>query len=187
MGYVVKAECSVEDVLIRFLEEESPKQRNEPNDAADWQNLLQEVKHAPREHIRRMVRDFAESKHNDSPFFPWTVGYRQNEFYKKVVRWVQADVDLTQAYTSGLNPKMKAHLIAAQWNLDSFRTNAHHYQEFHLQDPPPPEALQTVYGIAHNKAGKVGTIELIDGAHRTISMLHHGIKSSKGFIGELIA
>lgn len=180
-SYYIERTCSADEVLHHFLETESKK----PN-ANHFQELLQQIKSLPGDQSRRRVREFAEKTKNGSPIFPWTVGINTDERWKTVQRWIYADVTLEQLYTCGINPNtMRDDLNKARGNLKTFtKCFARNHGEFRL-DQIPPEHLRMIFGVARREDNKDGSIELIDGAHRTVSMLHNGITKSKGFVAEI--
>jgi len=99
-------------------------------------------------------------------------------------RWIYADIPLEQLYTCGINPSMEPLLMKARGNLKAFLKYAPLFDELKL-DWVPPESLRVAFGIARLATDKDGTIELIDGAHRTIPMLQNKITRSKALIGEM--
>lgn len=181
MGNRGETTCSVDEVLCCFLQIESQK----PN-AGHFLDLLQRIRGLPGEQSRRRVREFAEKTKNGSPIFPWTVGINNDERWKNVRRWIYTDVELNQLYTCGINPStMKESLTKVHGYLVKFtRCFAHNFPEFRL-DQIPPEKLRTIFGVKRRDNNKDGSIELIDGAHRAVAMLHNNIVESKGFIAEL--
>jgi hypothetical protein len=179
MCYQVERVCEQDEVILRFLKIESQK-----SGAVEWQNLLDLVQDMRGDQLRRHLRDFAERIHCRSPIIPWTVGMNDDESHRSIRRWVYADTDLEQFYTCGINDRVRPCLMKAQWNLKRFLKYAPDFEEFKL-DWIPTELLRVMFGIARREIDKNGTIQLIDGAHRTISMLHNNISRSKAFIGEI--
>ncbi|HUB66777.1 MAG TPA: hypothetical protein VL981_04765 [Candidatus Methylacidiphilales bacterium] len=173
-------------MLWRFLEIEFQKEKEKKKSGAgEWEKLLEEIKELSADRLREHIRKFAERKQNGSPIFPWTVGYRENESYRQIKRWVYADVDIERLYTCGIDPNkvsMKADLIKARGNLNKFaKCYAHKYPEFEPREVPVEK--QVIFGIKKEETDKNGTIELLDGAHRTVAMLRNGDTRSKGFTG----
>ena len=174
--------CSDKEVILTFLGFESAKPHGDHFD-----RLLREVAGLPIEIIRARVRAFGEQHNNGSPLFPYTVGHFNDERFRSTQRWVRATVELARIYSCGINPvTMQEHLQMVRGNLLAFtRQFAGQHPEFRLRGPPPPEALRLIIGIARCNDGKDGDVELIDGAHRAISLLHHGITSCEGVIAQL--
>ncbi len=80
---------------------------------------------------------------------------------------------------------MKADFETVEWNLSRFAPLAHKYPEFRLGKVPDGEALRIV-GVAHQSQGRTGSIELVDGAHRIVAMMHRGVATVPAYIGEFL-
>jgi hypothetical protein len=134
-----------------------------------------------------LLRSFGDSRDDTNPLLTWTVGTRENRHHLLIKRWVLAEVPMDAFYTCGLNPAMRDDLRAARWNLAKFATSASKYPEFRLDSMPETDELTRVVGVVRPSAGCVEEVELVDGAHRLVSMAHHGIRQVTAYLGELLA
>ncbi len=145
------------------------------------------------EEFRPKVRDsvddrtFAKGKYYDNPTLVWTTGTEKNpDRPHQVQNWILAEIDLGCLYTSRINEEMEADLNTVNGNFKRFveKGYACKYKEFRL-DRVPCGTEAIVIGIARRKPSRDGTVELIDGAHRVVSMLHNNIEQSEAYIAEL--
>ena len=81
---------------------------------------------------------------------------------------------------------MQSDLNSIQGNLEDFAAlvigDPCRYSEFNLSCLPEDERNQTVIGVKHLVNGKRGSIELIDGAHRAISMVANGVATASAYL-----
>jgi hypothetical protein len=182
-SYSVIRPASVNEVIRKFIQFESEKQG-----ADHFKELLREIENLSEEETKKCVRQFAERTNNGSPIFPWTTGMGRNEWFQKVNCWVFATVDLPQLYTRGIRDNTRDDLNQVAGNLDAFNSHVYKYPDTFKLDAALPEDLRTIFAVSKSEPGKRGSIELIDGAHRTINMLHNGterITSSNAYVAEL--
>jgi hypothetical protein len=179
-GYDSDSARSLRDVLHCFLRVESTK-----NGAGHFKELYEKFEQADGESQKRTVREFAEKNNNGSPIFPWTVGYRNDERWRQVRRWIYAEIKLDHLYTCGISASMSKDLEDVRGNLKMFASlHATKYPEFRVKEVPP-EAVRIIFGVARMEDDRDGTIELIDGAHRVVCLLFNSISTANGFIAEL--
>ena len=139
--------------------------------------------------VRDLLKDrnFAKGKYYDNPTLVWTTGTEKNPNRPcQVQNWILAEINLGCLYTSRINKKMEADLNAVNGNLKRFveRKYAPKYKEFQL-DRVPSGSAATVISVARRKPGREGEIELIDGAHRVVSMLYNNMEQSEAYIAKL--
>ena len=139
--------------------------------------------------VRNIVKDcnFKKGKYRNNPTLVWTIGNEDNPNRPFKVRdWVLAKINLECLYTCGINEKINVHLDLVNGNLKSFvkQGYAREHPEFQL-DRKPPTSKAKIIGIAHRASEKQGTIELVDGAHRVVSMLHNNMEQSEAYIARL--
>jgi hypothetical protein len=130
------------------------------------------------------LKTFASRREGTNPLLTWTVGTLSNQHHLHVRRWVLATAPIHLFFTCGLNPSMSDELREVGWNLFQFSKLAEKFSEFRLDSVPQGE-MATVFGVAHLLPGKNGTIELVDGAHRFVSLAHQGLQTISSFVAEL--
>lgn len=194
MNYNRIAQSSTIEVVKHFWRLEAADCKNE----VDREKMMSLIGLQDPEELRQKVRDlekdctFAGGKYYDNPTLVWTTGTQKNpDGPCQVKNWVLAKINLGFLYTCGINPKMKYDLDSVKGNLSCFvkreyasKYNASKYKEFQL-DRIPTGLTATAIGVAHREPGRDGEIELIDGAHRVVSMLHNNIEQSEAYIAEL--
>jgi len=173
---------SVADVLRHFIIMEASRERY----ANNAEGMLSWIKLSDDKFIQK-VREFEVTRDDDNPVLGWTIGTRRNSLYKNISHWISAKVYLDDLYTCGINSEMKADLDAVRGNLKRFVDigYAAKYSEFKLDSDLPQNEAKILIGIAQFYSDRDGTIELIDGAHRAVTMLSKGITKSKAYIGIL--
>jgi hypothetical protein len=177
-----RRKVSVDDVLKHFIIMEASRKKyaDRAEEMLGWLELSND------EFIQK-VREYEIARDDDNPVFGWTIGTRKNSFYKNISHWVLKEISLADLYTCGINSEMKADLDAVRGNLKRFVDTgcAAKYPEFKLDSVPPQEEAKIFIGIARSDCNRDGSIELIDGVHRAVTILARGIVRSKAYIGAL--
>jgi hypothetical protein len=141
----------------------------------------------------RGVRDYAE-RHKKAegrilPVLVWTVGLDDDNRHISVQRWYRTDIHLGKLYSNGIGLHTKDDLDSVQGNMRLFaaivQANPGRYPEFNLARTPKSEYQRTLIGIVRHTPRCLGEIELIDGAHRTVSMLANGTHLAPAYLAEL--
>jgi hypothetical protein len=130
------------------------------------------------------VRELSAGRSDVNPVLTWTVGTRENKHHQRVDHWLLAKVPLRSLYSCGINQTVEDDLNAGQGNLFKFADVASKYPEFRTNSVPQGE-LATIIGVAHPCAGKVGSVEVLDGVHRAVAMVKKGIAETHAFLAKL--
>jgi len=129
------------------------------------------------------VRRFADQRSDTNPFLVFTVGVRGDERWRQVKKWELIECPIGELYTLGINPRMKEDLQTVGWNLQKFVEVGHArgYPEFRLNEMPPSD-LTTLFGLRRQERGKIGSIAIIDGSHRAVSMAAQNIETTTVYV-----
>lgn len=137
----------------------------------------------PNQDVIQKASEFAKLRDDENPVLVWTVGTQKNKHYLKIDRWDLVTFDLNILYSRGINPSMKNDLSSVMGNLSDFeQIYSKNYEEF-LLTTLPEDKSKILIAIARSKPKYKGKLELIDGAHRAISMLKNGITKADAYIG----
>lgn len=139
----------------------------------------------------RSYADVCKIEKRESPVLVWTVGVSGDDSYEKVDKWYLTKINLNELYSCAMGQDIQSDLDTVQGNLKDFaalvKNDPCRYPEFNLACFPEDEEKQTVIGVAHStcdRQGNIrkGSIELIDGARRTVSMLANGLTHAPAYI-----
>ena len=131
------------------------------------------------------VRNFAELRDDTNPVLTYTIGTKNNQHHKSVVKWEEREVPLDEIFTCGINPCMRDDLNDVAWKLAAFaRKHACKYQEFRLDEIPPVEKRRAI-SVQHEVAGKVGRFEILDGVHRCVALTVNGFSTVRAFVARI--
>ena len=179
-GYTIIRESNVVEVLRHFFHIEATrlKYAGIRDEMLSWSSL-------PDADLIRKTRNFAQKLNDINPTLIWTVGINNDHRHLSVRCWVLANINLGCLYTKGINPKMQSDLDLVHGNLKYFvdKGLAVKYNEFSKKSTLIEGEAKTLIGIGHAQVGLEGHIELVDGAHRVVSMLTNGARSSNAYIG----
>jgi len=178
--YKIIRSSNMREVLTHFLSLEGGKDKyiDKKEEFKNWRVLLDEE-------FFSKVCDFRDSRDDVNPVFTWTIGTKNNLHHRNIEKWVLADVFLISLYSNGIRQCMRNDLDKADGNLHSFveLSFACRYPEFRLEHLPDNGPHQTLIGIASKNSNRNGSIEIIDGVHRAISMISHGVQKTTAFLG----
>jgi len=129
------------------------------------------------------MSQFHRDRKDDNPALDWTVGSRKS----RIASWTQAHIPLGAAYSCGISSSMRHDLDLVKWNLQRFLSCgfASKYPEFRLKTVPETVELRTVIAIRRDREGRDGRFQVIDGAHRIVAMLAHGISECPAYVAQL--
>jgi hypothetical protein len=179
-SYTVVGQANVCQVLKHWImleERKHPSHANTGEKLSGWLDLEDSQ-------LLARMRTFADERGDVNPILTWTVGTRGNKHYERVRRWVLAQVSLAALYSCGINDSMKGALDAVRGNLASFVVSARKYPEFRLGDVPEGD-FRIIIVVAQSQVDRDGTLEVVDGAHRAVTMLANGLAETTAFLAEL--
>lgn len=185
MSYEKICDSDKVKVLKHFIRVESTK-----NKYAQRREELMGWVHLPGIEFLDRVREFENQRRDENPIFVWTIGTEKNPTrYRKVKRWIVANIFLGSLYTCGINSCINAHLDLpdVNGNLKSFVLGeyVHEHEEIRTDSFPADKELTTLIGVAHHTEDRDGGIEVLDGNHRAMAMLANGGERAEAFIAEL--
>lgn len=133
--------------------------------------------------VLQKALEFGKRRDDINPVLTWTVGTATNKHYQKLDQWSFGTIDLNILYSHGINTSMKNDLSSVMGNLSDFaQIYSKNYKEF-LLTTLPEDKFKILIAIARSNPKYKGKLELIDGAHRAISMLKNGITKTDTYIG----
>ena len=91
---------------------------------------------------------------------------------------------MAETYSRGMNEEVNKTLANCEWNFQRFTDRAAQHNDFDLKRCPPPE-FQRLIVVHHRIQGHRGDFEVIDGAHRLVSMISNGMVTSEAYVAEL--
>lgn len=123
----------------------------------------------------RAYANICKNEKRDSPVLVWTIGVPGDNRFRDIKEWRLEKVNLDQLYSCAMGKNMGAELDAVSGNLKMLtsiiKNNPSKYTEFDLSRIPSYGDKQIAIGVAHSINGHQGSVELIDGAHRVVSMI----------------
>ncbi len=127
----------------------------------------------------RAYANVCKNEKRDSPVLVWTVGVPGDDRFQDIKEWRLEKVNLDELYSCAMGRNMKTELDAVKGNLKTLtalmKNNPSNYPEFDLSRIPSDNEKQIAIGVAHSITGRQGSIELIDGAHRVVSMIANDV------------
>jgi hypothetical protein len=127
----------------------------------------------------------------NNPVVVWTIGGVNRHGQKdrrQVSQWVRVKgAPLDAFYSNGAWGEINRRFDEAeiQGNLKAFTlryaATSEFAPSFRLTDVPRPE-MQSLVGVYHASSSRHGTIELIDGLHRAVAMIHQGHTDAPAFL-----
>ncbi|HEX5324682.1 MAG TPA: hypothetical protein VFW40_12915 [Capsulimonadaceae bacterium] len=173
------------DVLRHFVSQEIEKHSNIAIELTQILSISNDEEFVSR------LRRFASKHDSNNPVYAWT-GLNANQHHERVRSWVKAtDIRTDSVYSKGINPTINNYLNdrKIRGNLkqiaDRATTDVVLRKEFDLSRQPVSEEKRTIIGVVHRSTDHDGTIELIDGAHRFVSMAANGVTEVPAFLAEL--
>ncbi len=171
------------DVLKYFLETEILK-----STSSELSDLLSNWDPSNEQQLTDAVRAYIATRNDTNPCLIWTVGIRNDRRFELVDHWKLEEVNLASLYIPAMTDKVKDLLEKSQYNLKVLHTN-------HVEDPAfkneflnldlPHENLRTLILLRHSSIKYKGDYELVDGAHRTIAMIHNKQTTANAFVAIL--
>ena len=140
------------------------------------------------------VQKLEKERDDDNPALGYTIGTNKNPTcWKKVKRWILANINLQSLYTWGIDPdnlELKRDLDSVKGNLKRFVKRKYakkHNDEFCTDWNPTHEVFKLLICVSPNSPEKDrdGEIEIVDGCHRAVAMLENEIEHVKAYIAEL--
>lgn len=173
----VRKDVNVVEVLRYFVRLESRK--------AMW-SYIEPWIHLPDEQFKEHVHQWSNERKDVCPVFVWTIGLGNNRSFAKVRRWVRTQIEIQELYSCGINRKMESDLDKVKGNLALFAKHfAGDYDEFNSGIESETVETSILITVAHLTKDKSGTLELLDGAHRVMTMIRNGKHSALSFVAEL--
>jgi hypothetical protein len=127
----------------------------------------------------------------NSPLVVWTIGGVSKDGrtdQRRVSRWVRVEsMPLDALYSNGAWSEINRRFDEpdVRGNLKAFTARFVTLPEFancfRLTDEPQSE-LRLLVGVYHMSSSRRGSIELIDGLHRAVAMIHQGNTDAPAFI-----
>lgn len=176
----IATSVTMRTVLEQFLFDEATNQQYAEalSDLAAWTHL-------PDEAFFRRVREFAKLRRDVNPVLTFTIGTQANRHHERVLGWEMEMIEVSELYSCGLNICMKKDLDQVNGNVLAFAKNyAAKYAEFRLNETPV-QKRQRVIAVRHPTAGRQGTMQLLDGAHRVVALAVQGVKVVSGYVAVL--
>lgn len=175
---MIKRPASVREVILHFLQVEStrPQYAFLTAQISAWQNQ-------PDDRFMDQVRQFAAGRNDVNPVFTWTVGTQNNRHHERVQKWVLAQIPLGQVYSDGINSDVNVTLASCGWNLGRLAQSAAQHPEFRITEVPSADLLRLV-AIHEPRTGR-GEYQIVDGAHRAVSMLVAKMSEAEAYVAEL--
>jgi hypothetical protein len=177
----MKQQISTADVLRHFIAREISKPRY-----AMLTSMLSDIHEINDDNsFIETVRCFAAEHDSGNPVYTWVFN-RINQ----IKRWVRVDeVDVRRVYSKRINSTVESCLLAERGNLARIAAlvaaNDTLAREFDLSRLPTTMVESTIIGVLRTDPSRDGTIELIDGAHRLISMIAAGVDHVPAILAEL--
>ena len=157
-----------------------------PRYAGDKEELDKTLR-LPDSELAGRIEDFSRQPGHDrgNPVYTWV--FQRGHL---VERWVHAEIhDLDQVFSSDINDKAKYALDSVEGNLVAFGDRVNNdpalTEEFGPYRPPIVEVDQTIIGVVISYSHRMGSIELIDGAHRFVAMARANVKKIPAFLAIL--
>lgn len=179
-GYTEVCSTTLEIVLRHFINLESRKCRYEGH-RSEMQRMLA----APFGEFMTWLNGFHHDHDCGNPVYEWV--FRRNS---RLRGWSYCRIhDLNQVFSSGINCKVNDALKSVNGNLIRLARVADHnpvlMEEFHDSATPDSEEDRAIIGVVTQCVGRDGSIELIDGVHRFVSIARTNADSIPAFLAQL--
>ena len=174
---------SKSDVLRHFVSREIQKHKDLAKELTDILSISND------EEFVSKLREFALRHDTGNPVYTWT-GLNSNSHHQRVTRWTKvSNVEVNEIYSERINSSINTPLQMARGNLariaDLVPKDESLSKEFDLSRTPSSELDRIIIGVKRTTGHRDGTIELIDGAHRFVSMVANGVTTVPAYIAEL--
>lgn len=171
---------STADVVRHFLRREAskPEYTGQGGSIRSWCELLDDQ-------LIERARQFARERPDTNPALAYMVGMPGAEFSRKIAKWERLTVRTADVYVWAMAPLVDEDLSKVRGNLSAFahRFAAQYPDEFPAGRPLPAGDDAVIIAIAQRRDSKEGAFELVDGAHRLVSMCRQGVSTVEAILG----
>lgn len=137
------------------------------------------------EEMLARVRCFADERHDTNPVLAYTVGTAKADYSKRIALWRRECIICAEIYTCGISPQMSSDIDAVGGNMLDFALGpAAKFPEF-AEGATLPQEGTVIIVVEQRKAGRKGAYELIDGAHRLVTLCLSKVETVEAYVGHL--